>query len=853
MLITTSEKDLPRGAVPVALVVAFALAAGIAAANAMPDGADAVGASGTALMWAAAAGVAAIGVLTCLTRSDSGRWTGLAGAALCAGVALGIGQLRTGLGLSHEGVVRLIGRVASAPRETATGADVLSTHAHGQASMVFELEVDAVARSDGTTIRVHAAVFVRVQALGPLPPRGTRVMVTGWYRPAGRAVNPGARAPGGDGGVVVPSVAMVQPMHQESASAVQRVRHAADLALDRSFPDWAPDTHRALVKAMTTGVREPALVVPGAQFRMAGMSHVLAISGFNVAVLVAGAAALVGAFGGSITTRAVAALAVSAMFLLVTEPEVSVLRAGLGAGLAALAGIRGGRARGLGALGVVATVTLIMDPASLFNAGFQLSYGVVLGLLTLAGPPAERWQTRAVAGLRAVVPAAWARTESTRVLIGMLVGACISSVVACTVSTPIALWHGGFASTYAAPISVVTMPAAALVTIGGVAAMVIDPVWSGAARVPGVVSCACAGFLAWTARVAGDWPATCWWIGRPALWWVVVACVSVVVAWRARAATTRRVAWVAVVLLAGSAWWGAARPHAGAPPAGVLRVEALDVGNGSCFLIRAGDTCVVYDAGTSSDDSAGSRRIVPALAALGVRRIDALLISHVHMEHFSAVPEVVRAFNVQRVIVAAPLKRELERPREDALHSLGKWLTARGHAVEAHVAGDDLRVGSIAMRVLGPALRLKSSHRGDGSLVVRIRHVLATHERATAVLTGGLQEDGCSALVDSSMPLGAAILELPRHGAWTHEALDLVRQVNPSVLLQSVGSARVRRDRWEDALRETRCNRGVTAFHGALRAEVSPDGVAHLWRWSGSAWTGLNQQRTLEPDDIAHR
>jgi competence protein ComEC len=508
----------------------------------------------------------------------------------------------------------------------------------------------------------------------------------------------------------------------------------------------------------------------------------------------------------------------------------------------------------LGALGVVAALTLMLDPASLFNAGFQLSYGVVLGLLTLAGPPAERWHARSVTALAAVLPVAWARGESVRVLLGMFVGACISSIVACTVSTPIALWHGGFASTYAAPISVFTMPAAALVTVGGVASMVIDPLWPAAARLAGCVSCACAGFLAWTARVAADWPATCWWIGRPSLWWVAVACVAVALAWRAPTAQVRRMAWLALVLLAALAWWGAARPHAGSPPTGVLRVDVLDVGNGSCFLVRAAGTCVVYDAGTSSDDSAGSRRIVPALAALGVRRIDALLISHVHLEHFSAVPEVVRAFNVQRIVVSAPLKKELERPREDALHTLASWLAARGHSLEAHVAGDDLRVGSVAMHVLGPALRFKSTNRGDCSLVVRVRHVLATHDRAAVLLTGGLLEEGCAALADSPRLAGcASIMELPRHGAWTQQALELAQLVRPSVVLQSVGGARVRRDRWQEALQDAGCSRGVTAFHGALRAEVSPDGVAQLWHWEESAWVGLNQQRALESNDIANR
>jgi competence protein ComEC len=641
----------------------------------------------------------------------------------------------------------------------------------------------------------------------------------------------------------VPALALITPAGSDELTLSQRARLSANLALNQSFPEWAPPAWRALVKAMTTGVREPALVIPGAQFRMAGMSHVLAISGFNVAVLVGAAAAFTSLLGAGVAIRALAALLISVLFLVVTEPEVSVLRAGLGAGLAAIVGIRGGRARGLGALGAVAALSLLLDPASLFNAGFQLSYGVVLGLLTLAGPPAERWHRRAVWLLERALPTPWASGEWVRISAGMLIGACISSVVAFTVSTPIALWHGGFASTYAAPISVITMPAAALVTIGGVIAIVVHPVWPSLALIPGSMSCACAGFLDWVAHSAADWPGTCWWIGRPSLWWLVAAMLCVVSAWRLASAWARRTAWACLVLLATAAWMGAARPHAGLPAPGTLRVDALDVGNGSCLLIRAGSSSLLYDAGTSSDDSAGSRRIVPALAALGVRRIDALVLSHAHMEHFSAVPEVVRAFDVRRIVVPQPLKDHATQGREGALRTLNQWLVDRGHEFEAHVDGDELRVGALSVCVLGPALGADFPARGDESLVLRIRSVSSQEPRAAILLTGGLRQAGCDALLarakrNPDILPPTAICELPGHGSWSDSAAALVAACQPHVLLQSVGASRIRRDRWQDRA-PVESVRGTTARLGALRAEVNSAGETALFHWGGTSWQNV--------------
>ncbi|MFO0782777.1 MAG: ComEC/Rec2 family competence protein [Phycisphaerales bacterium] len=857
-------------ALPAALVVAAALACGIAAAGLVEHPASA---AARAVVWVAVAGVASLSVLACLSAVDAGRWSCLAGAALFAGLAISLQHQAARLRPKDEGVARVWGTVASAPRQAATGADVLAVHAYGTASQVFELEATAFEAADGTLHPTLAALVVRVQELGPLPPRGTTVRVTGWYRPPGQQLNPGARAPLGDGSLAVPRRSLVVAA-RDGPTLFQRLRLAADALLTAAFPAWAPPTWCALVKAMTTGVREPALALPAAQFRLAGMSHILAISGFNVAVLVGAAGAVARAVGASIASRAAVAVAISAVFLLVTEPEVSVLRAGLGAGLAALAGLAGGRARGLGTLGAVAAYTLATDPDSLYSPGFQLSFGVVLGLLTLASAPSERWQERALACVGRIAPAAAAEHPVTRLVVASLVGACVTSVVAWTVSSPVAAWHGGFFSTYAAPISVLTMPAAALVTMAGVAAMAVGAALPpAAAAVPGAVACGCAGFLDWTAQVACDLPGSAWWTGRPAVWWVAAAMVAVPVAWVAPSAAFRRGAWGALVLLAALLWMGPARPLAGQPPPGTLRADMLDVGNGSCVLVRAGGTCVLFDAGTSSDDSAGSRRMVPALAALGVRHLDAVVLSCDSLEHCSAIPEVVRAFGADRVVVPPRLGQAWERAAQGkdrrALGTLAAWLAERGVQPEAHAAGDDLRIGALAARVVWPAPGATPERASDAGLALLTWHASVQHAgagratpaRTALLLTGPLEDEGCAGLLawaagHPGQLLPVAVMELPHHGSFREQAAQLVRALEPAAVLRSAGAQRVRTDRWAGIAPALR---GVTALHGALRAEIAPDGSVQLQHWTDRGWaalepaaTGASSEAQAGPDEPHH-
>jgi ComEC/Rec2-related protein len=287
--------------------------------------------------------------------------------------------------------VTLRGTVSSAPRVDDGGSDLLSKYAIRDAVQTFTLDISGIEVA-GATHDVQGDILVRVAGLAPLPPRGSVVRIRGWFHPVEPLLNPGIRPRDSPGSVSVTSSTLVTKEPSASVSdALAGARAAANGALARSMPEWSTPESRALVSAMTTGIRLPGLSRPAAEFRAAGMSHVLAISGFNVAVLVAACAGAMRLAGAGVRMRAIVAVVVAGLFLAITEPETSVLRAGLGAGLAAVASVRGGSARGLGTLGAVAMVTMLIDIDSIAGAGFQLSYGVVVALLVISPRVQRRW------------------------------------------------------------------------------------------------------------------------------------------------------------------------------------------------------------------------------------------------------------------------------------------------------------------------------------------------------------------------------------------------------------------------------------------------------------------------------
>ncbi len=135
-------------------------------------------------------------------------------------------------------------------------------------------------------------------------------------------------------------------------------------------------------------IGETSTTPPTARFEAAGLTHLLAVSGENVAFVLAAAGPLLRRF--RLHGRAAAALVVIAFFATVTRFEPSVLRASAMAGLAAVAQATGRPASGLRLLALATAGLVLVDPFLVWSIGFRLSVGASLGILLLAGPITRR-------------------------------------------------------------------------------------------------------------------------------------------------------------------------------------------------------------------------------------------------------------------------------------------------------------------------------------------------------------------------------------------------------------------------------------------------------------------------------
>lgn len=91
--------------------------------------------------------------------------------------------------------------------------------------------------------------------------------------------------------------------------------------------------------------------------------------------------------------------------------------------------------------------------------------------------------------------------------------------------------------------------------------------------------------------------------------------------------------------------------------AGEFQIDFLDVGQGSSMVIRTANHTLIYDAGPNRGLDTGDSVIIPYIAALGIDKVDTMVISHADNDHAGGAKAIIDAVDVNQLIVGENLKR----------------------------------------------------------------------------------------------------------------------------------------------------------------------------------------------------
>lgn len=524
--------------------------------------------------------------------------------------------------------------------------------------------------------------------------------------------------------------------------------------LERTLPEPAA----ALAAGVLVGARGTMPDDLAEALRATGTTHLVVVSGQNVALILGLAVAALTAMM-SRRRAALLTLGILPAYVVFVGADPPVVRAALMAVAVVAANVTGRRTPGWIYLAYAIALMLAVEPRLIRDVAFQLSGSATAGIVLLApvlsAAVLARWPALASPGRTSMVTVAATATAAAVAVLPVQVAA-FEVVAPWTV----------LANIVVAPLYEATLVTAALAALLG-----------GGGPIGEILTLVPNAFIALVELLA-RLPASQVPLRLPLVAAVVFIALLMAAAAAAQAWTVRREAEepregvaldrsgstglatsVGLAVVAVGLWWTAL-----APAEAHVTMTVLDVGQGLAVLVRDGDASVLID--TGPPDGA----IIAALGAAGARgRLDAVIVSHTDADHVGGLASIARRFEVGAVYMEPTVLRPL----------------AADISPLALDIGDRVAFGRVTIEVLAPPVATRSSRLesdNNGALVL-----LVTVGERRMLVTSDIEAEAEEWLVTSGLDLRADVLVVPHHGSRTSSTPSFLAEVEPLVAVIPVG------------------------------------------------------------------
>ncbi|MBC8413572.1 DNA internalization-related competence protein ComEC/Rec2, partial [bacterium] len=245
-----------------------------------------------------------------------------------------------------------------------------------------------------------------------------------------------------------------------------------------------------------------------------------------------------------------------------------------------------------------------------------------------------------------------------------------------------------------------------------------------------------------------------------------------------------------------------------------LRVTFLDIGQGDSAVVELPDGRVALIDGGSKKPDMGRMVVAPWLWSRGIRKIDYLVVSHLHPDHSGGLPYIVNNFEIGEIWMTPQAGEGAESFAEQLRNS--EW------NLKLLSRGDVLVGGDYKFEVLHPypgfsafSPRGRFSNENSDSLVIRLES-----RGLSFVFTGDIEIEAERDLIYLGKWLDSDIIKVPHHGSRTSSSEGFLDNVSPKIAIISSGRNNSFKHPHKETLQRYQ-DRGIAVYNTAVDGAVS--------------------------------
>jgi competence protein ComEC len=603
-------------------------------------------------------------------------------------------------------------------------------------------------------------------------------------------------------------------LEENALPTLERWRVQARRAIVARIHAMWPAEQAAVLDAMLIGDASNIGRDVRNDFQRSGTYHILVVSGFNVGILAFVAFWMLRRLPTGDVVATLITLLLAGAYTYLTNAGAPVLRAAVMLAIYLITRMLYRDSAALNAVSTAALGLLVYDPESLFDSSFQLTFlsvvaiaGIVLPVVEMTSGPYHRALSRlsSVGYDSSLEPKLAQFRLDLRLLISRLsrvlgrrlayraVGGTaglglgfyetllVSAVMQFALALPMA-WYFHRATLTALLANALVVPVTALMLPVSIGAICLNVISAKLALPAKLATDWMLAFIGGTVRLFGGMGVSDLRVPTPSLNAALLAAVGVGMAIVLFRQTRPLVRWLGLVVLVAMSSLVLLGGLSTAPVARQsLEITSIDVGQGDSFLIVTpdGKTLLLDSGGMLNGEHAnfdtGEDVVSPFLWTIGISHLDAVAVSHTHVDHVGGMMAVIRNFR----------PKELWLPPGAPAHERKRLLDAASRentAVVSRTSGQLYEWGGASFEVLNPpadidfGLKVKD----DDALVLRV-----SYQGTSALFCGDIGKHGEERVIPRNPH--ADLLKIAHHGSANATSEEFLRDVHPSYAIISAG------------------------------------------------------------------